>query len=90
MECNDVKVLFYEWSDVNRQPIGFLNNDDFLDFCNRYYIIVNKRNLDFLNGNKVVYATCKVGKNELIMSGDYKNLRKNVSKHRIINGDMEV
>ena len=44
MECNNLKVLFYEWSDVNRQPIGFLNNDDFL--------------------------------------GDYKNLRKNVSKHR--------
>lgn len=89
MVCNDVKVLFYEWSDVNRQPIGFLDNNCFLDFCNRYNIIVNERNLNFLNKNHNVYATCKIGKNELIMSGDYKNLRKNVSKHRN-NGDMEV
>lgn len=89
MECNDVKVLFYEWSDVNRQPIGFLDLNCFLDFCNRYNIIVNERNLNFLNKNNSIYATCKVGKNELIMSGDYKNLRKNVSKHRN-NGDAEI
>ena len=89
MECNNVKVLFYEWSDVNRQPIGFLDLNCFLDFCNRYYIIVNERNLNFLKKNNSIYATCKVGKNELIMSGDYKNLRKNVSKHRN-NGDAEI
>ena len=82
MECNDVKVLFYEWSDVNRQPIGFLNNDDFLGFCKNSNINVNKRNLNFLNGNNSVYATCKNGKNELILSSDYEKLRKNVSKHR--------
>ena len=82
MNCNNVKVLFYEWSDVNRQPIGFLDNECFLDFCHRYDINVNKRNLNFLKENENVYATCKIGKNELIMSGDYHNLRKNISKHR--------
>lgn len=82
MVCNDVKVFFYEWSDVNRQPIGFLDNDGFLDFCRNSNINVNKRNLNFLNENNNVYSTCKKGKNELIMSGDYKNLRKNYSKHR--------
>lgn len=89
MECNNVKVLFYEWSDVNRQPIGFLNNDDFLGFCRNSNININKRNLNFLNDNNSIYATCKIGKNELIMSGDYKNLRKNVSKHRN-NGDADI
>ena len=82
MECNDVKVLFYEWSDVNRQPISFLNNDDFLVFCNQSNINVSKKNYNFLNENDTVYSTCKNGKNELIMSGDYRNLRKNYSKHR--------
>ena len=82
MECNNVKVLFYEWSDANRQPIGFLNNNDFLCFCSNSNIKVNKRNLNFLHGNNSVYAICKNGKNELILSGDYKNLRKNISKHR--------
>ena len=82
MESNNVKVLFYEWSDVNRQPISFLNNDDFLVFCNQSNINVSKKNYNFLNENDTVYSTCKNGKNELIMSGDYSNLRKNYSKHR--------
>ena len=82
MESNNVKVLFYEWSDVNRQPISFLNNDDFLVFCNQSNINVSKKNYNFLNENDTVYSTCKNGKNELIMSGDYRNLRKNYSKHR--------
>ena len=82
MESNNVKVLFYERSDVNRQPISFLNNDDFLVFCNQSNINVSKKNYNFLNENDTVYSTCKNGKNELIMSGDYRNLRKNYSKHR--------
>ena len=82
MESNNVKVLFYEWSDVNRQPISFLNNDDFLVFCNQSNINVSKKNYNFLNENDTVYSTCKNGKNELIMSGDYRNERKNYSKHR--------
>ena len=82
MVTNNVKVLFYEWSDVNRQPISFLNNDDFLVFCNQSNINVSKKNYNFLNENDTVYSTCKNGKNELIMSGDYRNLRKNYSKHR--------
>ena len=82
MESNNVKVLFYEWSDVNRQPISFLNNDDFLVFCNQSNINVSKKNYNFLNENDTVYSTCKNGKNELIMRGDYRNIRKNYSKHR--------
>ena len=85
----DAKVNFYEWSDVNRQPIGFLNNDDFIRFCNDSNINVSKRNLNFLNENDNIYATCKIGKNELIMSSDYRKLRKNVSKHRK-EGDVEI
>ena len=82
MESNNVKVLFYEWSDVNRQLISFFNNDDYLVFCNQSNINVSKKNYNFLNENDTVYSTCKNGKNELIMSGDYRNLRKNYSKHR--------
>jgi len=79
---NNSKILFYEWSDINRSPIGFEKNEDFVDFCNVSNIVLNKRNHNFLNENDIVYATCKNGKNELIMSGDYRNLRKNYSKHR--------
>lgn len=82
MATNNLKVVFYEWSDLDRQPIGFKKADDFVMFCEMSDIVVNKRNLNFLNENQYVYATCKQGRNELVMSGDYKNLRKNMSKHK--------
>lgn len=82
MDANDIKVVFYEWSDINSQPISFKNNDQFIDFCRDSNITISKRNFNFLNENNVVYATCKNGKNELIMSADNRNLRKNYSKHR--------
>lgn len=75
-------IYFYEWSDIDRKPMSFLTEKEFVEFCNVSNITLNKRNLNFLNENNNVYATCKNGRNELIMSGDYKNLRKNYSKHR--------
>ena len=81
---NNPRIVFYEWSDINRQPIGFLNDVDFINFCNDSNILLSKRNINFMGENpvKTIYSTCKKGKNELIMSGDYKNFRKNYSKHR--------
>ena len=79
---NNKKILFFEWSDINRQPIEFNRKNDYLEFCNRSNIKVSKKNHNFLNTNDTVYCTCKAGKNELIMSGDYHNFRKNFSKHR--------
>lgn len=79
---NNIKVLFFEWSDINRQPISFENNNQFIDFCNQSNINLTKKNLNFLNNNEIVFATCKVGKNELVMSSDNRNFRKNFSKHR--------
>lgn len=46
------KILFFEWSDINRQPISFENNDDFLGFCRNSNININKRNVNFLNKKK--------------------------------------
>lgn len=84
-----VKVNFYEWSDVNRQPISFCNNEDFIEFCNASNINVSKRNLKFLKENEIVYSTCKNGKNELIMSNNYKVLKKNANRYRNNEG-MEI
>ena len=78
-------ILFYEWSDINRQPICFKHVEDFLNFCNSSNIKITKKNCNFLNDHNMVYSTCKVGKNELIMSDGlcgYRNFRKNCNKHR--------
>ena len=78
---NNPKILFYEWSDIDRQPIGFEKKEDFVNFCTESNILITKKNVNFLDENETIYSTCKKGKNELIMSGNYKNLRKNYSKH---------
>lgn len=82
MNTFGIKVIFYEWSDIDRQPIGFTDKEQFINFCRESNINISKRNLNFLDENYKVYATCKKGKNELIMSSNNKNFRKNYSKHR--------
>ena len=77
------QIFFYEWSDVNRVPIKFTNLNDFINFCNMANITINKRNINFFNSNNVIYAICKYKKSELTLSKDLRNLKKNISKHRI-------
>lgn len=81
---NYPQVVFFEWSDVNRTPIEFSNIENFVNFCVESNIRVSKKNVNFLNENSVVFSVCKPGVNELVMSGDYRNLRKNFSKHKNI------
>lgn len=75
-------VVFYEWSDVNSQPIIFQHVNDFLYFCDDCNIKVSLKNYNFINNHDKTFAVCKNGVNELVLSGDYHNLRKNFSKHK--------
>lgn len=75
-------VVFFEWSDVNRQPIRFQHLNDFMYFCDESNIKLSKKNYNFLNNHDITFAVCKNGVNELVLSGDYRNLRKNFSKHK--------
>lgn len=89
MGTNNLKIAFYEWSNLNSQPLGFLNVDEFKKFCNDCHITITSNNNLHLNSFNTVYATCKKGKSELILSGSYKGLKKNFSKHSkktILNG----
>lgn len=75
-------VVFFEWSDVNRQPITFKCVFDFFKFCENSNIKVSRKNYNFINNHESTFAVCKEGVNELVVSGDYRNLRKNFSKHK--------
>lgn len=89
METNNLKVLFYEWSNIKCQPLGFLNVNDFKKFCNDCHISITSNNNLHLNSFNTVYAICKKGKSELILSRSYKGLKKNFSKHNkktVLNG----
>jgi hypothetical protein len=76
------EIYFYEWSDFNNQPKTFKSKETFLDFCVNSNITINTRIINYVYENNNIYAICKLGKNELVLSGDYKNLRKNFSKHK--------
>lgn len=74
------KIYFYEMSNIDGKPYVLDNVNDFYDFCNRCNIKVTGSNRNFINSNSDVYAICKQSKAELVLSKDYKNLRKNFSK----------
>lgn len=85
MVSNNLKVCFYEWSDPNRTPLKFTEVNDFISFCNISNIPLNKRQLNFIKNNNVSYAICaKKYTPDLVLSGDYRNMRKNFSKHNNI------
>ena len=73
-------IYFYEMSNINGTPYVITNPDSFYDMCKNWGITVTKANKMFIESHSDVYAICKSGKSELVLSGDYKNLRKNFSK----------
>ena len=73
------EIIFFEMSDFNNLPRTF-TTEQFYTFCTNYGIRLTSTNKKFIETNKVVYAICKPGKAELVLSGDYKNLRKNFNK----------
>ena len=76
------QVFFYEWSNIDGHKKHFENLVDFVEFCKNSNIRLTVKNFNFVKNHETTYMVCKPGLNELIMSGDYFNLRKNFSKHR--------
>ena len=73
-------IYFYEMSNINDTPYVITNPDSFYDMCKNWGIKMTKTNKMFIESHSDVYAICKPGKSELVLSGDYKNLRKNFNK----------
>lgn len=70
-------IKFYEWSDLNRQPLLFFNDLDFLDFCKRSSIPVTNGVKNSLTKYDNTYAVCANGKPNLLISNTPQNLRRN-------------
>lgn len=73
-------INFFEWSDLTRQPITFKHVSDFEHFCKKSKIVISSNNEFYLTNYPELYITCVKGKPELVISGDMKNLKKNLSK----------
>lgn len=79
------KIIFFEWSDPKRSPIVFESTESFKSFCADSNIKIGNRQINFIDAstaNGDCYASCKVGKAELVMSKNYDQLRKNISWHK--------
>ena len=74
------KIYFYEWSDINSQPKEFDRYIDFHDFCIQHGIRLTKTKGEFVLNHTVSHVICKPGCPEIVISGDYRNLKKNFSK----------
>lgn len=81
MANNNKNIQFFEWSDLNRQPIQFNNTEDFINFCNVSNIKISKLNLHVIKQSIDLYAICERNNNVLVLSSTYKGLRKNFNKH---------
>lgn len=75
-------IYFYELSNIDQMSYSFSNVDTFYKTCENWGIRLTKANKTYINNHNTVYAICKPGKPELVLSGDYKNLRKNFSKFK--------
>ncbi len=75
-------IRFYEMSDIDSHPYVISNVESFYSMCKAWNIKLTKANINYIENNDSVYAICKVGKPELILSSNYKQLRKNFSKSK--------
>ena len=74
------KIYFYEWSDINSQPKVFERYIDFHDFCIENGIKLTRAKGEAIFDREVSHVICKPGCPEIVISGDYRNLKKNFSK----------
>ena len=75
-------ILFFEWSDLDRQPVNFNSSNEFVDFCQTNRIRLSGNNkYHLLKDDATVYAVCRKGYPELVLSYNKNQLRKNFNKH---------
>jgi len=77
----DVRIYFYEWSDVNRRPRCFYQLDAFENFLKSSGIYMQLYQREIIQNIGTVYATCYTGTKNLNLRGSYKNLLDSIKEH---------
>ena len=70
----EVRIYFYEWSDVSRQPRCFYQLEAFENFLKSSGIYMQLYQREIIQNIGTVYATCYNGTKNLNLRGSYKNL----------------
>lgn len=75
-------IIFYEMSNIDSEPYVISNAESFYSMCREWGIKLTKTNINYIDRNDTVYAICKMNKPELVLSTNYKQLRKNFYKSK--------
>ena len=74
-QSDDRIVYFYEFSDLQRQPLKFNKVSHFINWANNHKIYLSSYTENQLKQNVVNYATCYKGSATLIIRSSYELLR---------------
>ena len=77
----EVRIYFYEWSDINRQPRCFYQLEAFENFLKSSGIYMQLYQREIIQNLGTVYAACYTGTKNLNLRGSYKNLLDSMNKH---------
>lgn len=69
-------IYFYEWSNINREPMKFFTIEGFSEFLRVSCIYLALYQKDMLKSLKWTYVTCKKGSKELIIRQSYIKLKE--------------
>lgn len=78
---NEVKIFFYEWSDVNRSPRCFYQLDAFDNFLKTSGIFMELYQREIIKNLGCVYVSCYRNTKRLALRASYKNLVDCMNEH---------
>lgn len=79
-------IFFYEWSDLNRKPLKFVNSYFFENFLKECGLELNQTNKILVTSLWTSYATCKLGCKDIIVRASYKDLESLCDENKICIG----
>lgn len=77
----DIRIYFYEWSDVKRQPRCFYQLESFENFLKSSGIYMQLYQREIIQNLGTVYATCYAGTKNLNLRASYKNLLDSIKEN---------
>lgn len=77
----EVRIYFYEWSDVSRQPRCFYQLEAFENFLKSSGIYMQLYQREIIQNLGTVYVACYTGTKSLNLRGSYKNLLDSMKEY---------
>jgi len=78
---NEIKIFFYEWSDITRAPRSFYQLEAFENFLKSSGVYMELYQREIIINLGCVYATCYTGTKSLNIRGSYKNLMDSMNEY---------